>query len=273
MNPTTIAGIILGVGLIVSSIAVTADSPYIFLSLPGLLIVFGGTLAATLVSYPLREVLGVFKTIWTVFRNENLYAEHDPQELVAVSRQIINADIRGAERSIEGIQNPFLRTGVQLVLDNTPANEIVELLEWRIYKLKTKEAAEAQIYHSMAMYAPAFGMLGTLVGLVNMLYTMGGAPMEEIGINMGLALLTTFYGVILANLFLKPVAIKFERRTEERVLLMNTIMEGVLLLARGHNPSYIREFLHTFVEQNKDELRSASIKDSKHSPKSKGHEG
>jgi len=97
-------------------------------------------------------------------------------------------------------------------------------------------------------------MLGTLVGLVNMLHGMGSSSMTEIGVDMAFALLTTLYGVVLANMFFKPIAIKFERRTERRVQLMNMILEGILLVARGRSPGYIREYLSTFFAHVEDEL-------------------
>lgn len=254
MNPSTIIGMIGGILLVALSIALTAQDATAFLNLPGMVVVVGGTLAATLLSYPLKEVLRVFKTFIVVLRNEKLYAEDDQRELVVVARHWFHGDIQAIEREMDKIKNPFLKTGVQAIIDNIPADEIAELLEWRILKLKAREAAEAQIYRSMAMFAPAFGMLGTLIGLINMLHGMEGADFERIGVNMGLALLTTLYGVALANLLLKPIAIKFERRTEQRVILMNTIMEGILLLARGHPPAYIREYLRTFFAQYEDEL-------------------
>lgn len=121
--------------------------------------------------------------------------------------------------------------------------------------MKIRERAEAQIYRTMAVFAPAFGMLGTLVGLVNMLQGMGDSNMAKIGADMAFALLTTLYGVALANLFFKPIAIKFERRTERRVQLMNMIREGVLLIAKGRSPAYIREYLTTFFAHVEDELK------------------
>lgn len=259
MNPSTLIGMIGGILLIVLSIALTAQDAGAFLNFPGLAVVIGGTLAATLLSYPLKEVLRVFKTFIMVLRNERLYAEDDQRELVVVARHWFHGDLTAIEKELDKIKNPFLRTGVQLIIDDTPADEIAELLEWRILKLKTRESAEAQIYRTMAMYAPAFGMLGTLIGLINMLHGMDGAEFERIGVNMGLALLTTLYGVVLANLLFKPIAIKFERRTEQRVILMNMIMEGVLLLARGHTPAYIREYLRTFFAHYEDELRMPAV--------------
>lgn len=255
MNPSTVIGMVGGMVLILLSILLTAQDASAFLNLPGLVVVLGGTLAATLLSYPLKEVLRVFRTFHVVLRNERLYAEEDQHELVMVARHWFQGDLVAVEKELDKIKNPFLRTGIQMIIDDVPADEIAELLEWRILKLKTRETAEAQIYRSMGMYAPAFGMLGTLIGLINMLHGMGGAEFERIGVNMGLALLTTLYGVALANLLFKPIAIKFERRTEQRVILMNVLLEGVLLLARGHTPAYIREYLNTFFASYEDELR------------------
>merc|ERR1712098_693853 len=101
------------------------------------------------------------------------------------------------------------------------------MLRWRIARLKAREHAEAQIFRTMATYAPAFGMIGTLVGLVNMLEVMDAGDLEVIGPRMAVALLTTFYGILLANLVFKPIAVKLERRTEERLITMNIVLEGI----------------------------------------------
>jgi len=254
MNPSTILGMMGGFALVLLAVVLTAQDATAFLNLPGLAVVLGGTLAATLLAYPLREVLRVFRTFIVVLRNEKLYAEEDLKELVTVARYWFKGDLAAIENELVKVRNPFLRNGVQMIIDDTPADEISELMQWRIARLKAAETAEAHVYRTMAMFAPAFGMLGTLIGLINMLHGMEGDDFNRIGVNMGLALLTTLYGVALANLLFKPIAIKFERRTEQRVVLMNIIMEGVLLMARGHTPAYIREFLSTFAANYSDEL-------------------
>ncbi|MGM0593754.1 MAG: motility protein A [Pseudomonadota bacterium] len=254
MNPSTLLGMLGGITLVVVAVILTAQDSAAFLNLPGLAVVLGGTLAATLLAYPLKEVLRVFRTFAVVLRNEKLYADQDMKELVSVARFWFKGDLASIENQLAKLHNPFLKTGVQMIIDETPADEIAELMQWRIARLKAAEAAEAHVYRTMAMFAPAFGMLGTLIGLINMLHGMEGSDFERIGVNMGLALLTTLYGVALANLLFKPIAIKFERRTEQRVVLMNVILEGVLLMARGHTPAYIREFLRTFIANYADEL-------------------
>lgn len=255
MNLATVLGMIGGIILLAVTIALTADDYNAFWNLPGLGIVLGGTIAATLVSYPLHEVLRVFRVFIIVLRHERYYAKEDMEEIVAVSRQWFKGNLAAIETRLNEIRNPYLRMGIQLVIDDTPLDDILTLLQWRMTRLRAKETAEAQVFRTMAMYAPAFGMLGTLVGLINMLFGMEGSDFELIGVNLGIALITTFYGIILANLVFKPIAIKMERRTEQRVMLMNMVLEGITLMSKGRSPAYIRETLKSFMARYEDEIR------------------
>lgn len=259
MNPSTILGMLLGALIVTLGVLFTTKNPVDLLDLPSLLLVIGGTVAATLISYPLREVLRVFRVFMIVLRNETLYAKEDLQEIVRVSRKYFQGEIAAVEGELDKLHNPFLRMGVQLVIDGAPIEDIVELMQWRISRLKAREAAEAQIFRSMAMYAPAFGMLGTLLGLVNMLRGLQG-DFHTIGINLALAMLTTLYGIVLANLVFKPIAIKFERRTEKRVMQMNMVLEGVTLMAQKRSPSFIRLYLESLEAQHEDEIRDRPAK-------------
>lgn len=252
MNPSTALGLLLGAVIVVVGALLTAENPADLFDLPSLLIVIGGTVAATLISYPLREVLRVFRVFLIVLRNENMYAREDMEEIVRVSRQYFNGQVTALEDELDKLKNPFLRAGVQLVVDGAPVEDIVELLQWRIARLKAREAAEAQIFRSMAMYAPAFGMLGTLLGLVNMLQGLQ-SDFQTIGANMAVAMLTTLYGILLANLIFKPIAIKFERRTEQRVIQMNVVLEGITLMAQRRSPSFIRLYLESLQARHEDE--------------------
>lgn len=231
MNLSTLLGIACGALVLSLSFWLTVDTAAIFINLPGLLLVLGGTLAATLISYPLGEVLRIFRVIITVFRTEQRYGREDIEEIVRVARLWFRGELRPVENELERIHSPFLRTGVQLILDGTPLDDILDLMRWRLARLKARERNEAQLFRTMAMFAPAFGMTGTLLGLVNMLSDMGTASFERIGANMAVALVTTFYGVLLANLVFKPIAIKLERRTDRRVAIMTMVMEGVTLIS------------------------------------------
>ncbi len=190
-----------------------------------------------------------------MLRNETLYARDDILELENISRLWFRGEIQSVENALEKTKNPFLRTGVQLVIDNTPLQDIHELLQWRISRLKARESAEAQVFRTMASFAPAFGMLGTLLGLINMLFILGESDIATIGQHMGIALTTTFYGILLANLVFKPIAVKLERRTEQRLILMSMVLEGVSLISQKHSPSFIRETLKSFMVRYRDEIR------------------
>jgi chemotaxis protein MotA len=254
MNPSTLIGMVASVVLLVVVMIFAAEDPLLFIDLPGLGIVLVGTMAATFMSYPLKEVLRVFKLIQTVIRNEQLYTQKDIEELVDVSRLWIRDDPVAVEKALERVTNPFLRTGVQLVIERTPEEDILDLLQWRISRLRAKEAAEAQLFRVMASYAPAFGMIGTLVGLVNMMDILGTGDMVVIGGHLAVALMTTFYGILLANLVFKPVAVKLERRTEQRVVLMNMVMQGIAMMTAKRSPSLMRETLKSFVAHHEDEI-------------------
>jgi chemotaxis protein MotA len=254
MNPSTLIGMVASVFLLAVVLVFAADNPLLFIDLPGLGIVLFGTLAATFLSYPLQEVVRVFKLFGTVIRNERLYTQKDIEELVDISRLWIRDDPVAVEKALKRITNPFLRTGVQLVIERTPEEDILDLLQWRISRLRAQEAAEAQLFRVMASYAPAFGMIGTLVGLVNMMDILGTGNMVVIGGHLAVALMTTFYGILLANLVFKPVAVKLERRTEQRVVLMNMVMQGIAMMTAKRSPSLMRETLKSFVAHYEDEI-------------------
>lgn len=254
MNPSTFIGMVAGIAMLAIVLVFAAEEPTAFLNLPGLAIVLGGTLAATFISYPLSEVVRVFGLFRTVLRNERLYTQRDIEELIQISRLWMQGDVRAVEQAIKRVNNPFLRTGVQLVIDLTPEEDILDLLQWRISRLRAREHAEAQLFRVMAAFAPAFGMIGTLVGLINLMFVLEDGDLAVIGPHMAVALMTTFYGILLANLIFKPVAVKLERRTEQRVVLMNMILQGISMMCEKRSPALMRETLKSFMAHYEDEI-------------------
>jgi chemotaxis protein MotA len=254
VNPSTLIGMVASVALMAVILLFASDNPWNFIDAPSIAIVLGGTLAATFLSYPLSEVLRVFHLVGQVMRQDRLDTKNDIEELVGLSRLWIQGDLQAVEKSLALVTNPFLRTGVQLVIDRTPEEEIIDLLQWRIAHLRQREAAEAQLFRVMASYAPAFGMLGTLLGLINLMDLVGDGDMTAIGSQLAIALVTTFYGVLLANLVFKPIAVKLERRTEQRLVLMNMVLEGISMMCVGRSPALMRETLKAFVAQFDDEI-------------------
>jgi len=254
MNPSTLIGLAIGAVTLVAAVAYSASDPSLYFNLPGLAVVIGGTCAALFISYPLREIVRVFGLMRTVLRSERQREQKDIDELVALSELWMNHDVHKVEEALKKVSNPFLRTGVQLVIDNTPEDQIIELLQWRIARLRAREHAEAQMFRVMAGFAPAFGMLGTVVGMVNLMAVMGDGDVAAIGRHMAVAMTTTFYGILLANLVFKPVAVKLERRTEQRLVVMNMVLQGISLMCDRRGPAVVRETLKSFMAHYEDEI-------------------
>jgi len=254
MNPSTLIGIVVALATLATALAFSAADLALYINLPGLVVVLGGTCAALFISYPLREIVRVFALVRTVFRSEQLDSRRDIDELVAMAQLWMNDDVHKVEQALHKVSNPFLRTGVQLVIDHTPEDQIIELLQWRIARLRAREHAEAQMFRIMAGFAPAFGMLGTLVGLINLMTVLGSGDMVLIGQQLAVALMTTFYGILLANLVCKPIAVKLERRTEQRLMLMNMVLQGIAMMCARRGPAVVRETLNSFMMHFEDEV-------------------
>jgi chemotaxis protein MotA len=195
----------------------------------------------------------VLRSIPTLLREEPApTTDRDFDQLLRFAARYRVASIRNAESEIGRINNGFVRAGLQQVVDRAPEQELDKSLRWRLSSVYRREQARVQIINTMAIFAPAFGMLGTLFGLVNMLSGLGESGLQEIGGSMAFAMITTVYGIIAANLLFKPLAIKMERRTNMRLMQMKTLMEGILMIYHKRHPAQIRDVLesmqHTATE-------------------------
>lgn len=244
----TLLGVTIGVALMTGAAAWMAGDATWLVNVPGLLIVIGGVFVATLGSFSGNEVVQALRMLAVPLRNEQDYLEEDFSEIENMARLWYSMRFKDAERAILNIKSPFLKLGVQLVIDNMPPEDIKGILEWRIERLRAKEYGEAHVFRAMGSYAPAFGLLGTLMGLASMLSNMKPGNLGEMGAGLAVALVTTFYGLVLANLVFKPMATKLERRTEQRVASLNLIMGAISLLHKRKSPAYIKETLHSLNE-------------------------
>lgn len=229
MNIATLLGIVFGVGILTVATYFSTATPMVFVNLPGLAIVVGGTAAATLICFSLREVARVFRTFLLALGREELPIGVYIKEIVELAR---TASAKGAihlERSLPGIENQFLKQGVQMLVDGYSRQEIEEILTTALEQHYEQEMSSAGVYRTMAKLAPAFGIIGTLIGLIGMMQSME-ADIRNLGPSMATALTTTLYGVFLANMIFLPIAIKVEKRIEERVILMSVIRDGILFI-------------------------------------------
>lgn len=252
MDFATILGIIAGTTLIIMGISGLTKDFKMFWDVSSILIVVGGSFASTMISFSMKEVVGLLGSIMAVFKREKEKMADEVEAIVALA-PIARKSMQELEKTLETVKNPFLRDGLQMVIDGYSADEIRDILNTRIENRTLRERAEANVLRTMGKYSPAFGMIGTLIGLVVMLYGMGAIstqgkdPMEVLGKGMGAAIITTFYGTIMANLIFNPMAVKFEARVERRNIMQAMLIEGVLLIQARKHPLIVREKLNSFL--------------------------
>ena len=255
MNISTVLGIVLSFVLIGVAAVLSTENVALLWNPLGLLIVLGGTVAASMIAFPMKEVLRVFRIFWIVLKNEKLYIQSDVAELARITRALQGTGFAQLEKAVQTVANPFLRLGLELVVDGASPAQISNILTYRIEKLRAREQSEANVFRGMAAFAPALGMVGTLLGLVNMLTELGG-DIAVMGVNLAVALMTTLYGVLAANVLFKPVAMKLEHRTQQRVEVMNLVLEGVLLVEQRRSPTMVKETMAAYLKEHSDELSS-----------------
>jgi chemotaxis protein MotA len=224
-----------------------ADQSNYLLNFPGLVIVVGGTFLTTILSQSLEKVQHLFRRIPEIVRESPIEGWEESETLLQLCNWYRRGNIRVAERMVDSLNEPVFRYGAELILDRNGRNDITRLLRWKIATLREAKAAEIQIVRTMGAFAPAFGMLGTLFGLVKMLYGLGDSGLAEIGSTMGFAMTTTVYGLIIANLIFKPLAIRMERSARYHSAWLNVQFEAILMVYDKQNPTMIREYLEGFL--------------------------
>lgn len=251
MNLATIIGFISGLIMLVYATYSSTDSAAIFFNLPGLAIVLGGVTASLFICYPLKDVARVISLFFVALKREDLPIGNYIHEIQFLARQAASKGTMKLEGELNTIENYFLQDGLQMLVDQRSTEEIKKILGTRIENTYNREMKEAEIFRMAAKLAPAFGLNGTLIGLIAMLQTMGAGSFDQLGPGMAVALTTTFYGVILSNLVFQPVAVKVERRIEERCLLMEIIMEGVLLIQAKTPAAIVLDKLKSYLPPRK----------------------
>ncbi len=229
----------------------------LFVNFPGLLIVIGGTLLTTILSQSYEKVYALIKQLPQMLKSSPIMGWADSEALLQIADWYRRGNLRIADRMVESLHEPILHYGAELIMDRNGREDIIRLLRWRIGTLHEKDIAEVQIVKTMATFAPAFGMLGTLFGLVRMLYSLGDSGLDEIGMTMGFAMTTTVYGLIAANILFKPLAIKLERQAKMRHAWLNVQFETILMIYDKKHPILIQEYLTAFLGDPPDEQSTA----------------
>ena len=255
----TLIGLLAGVGIVTVGIIAGGGNIYWFMNFNSLLIVVGGTFAATMVNLPIKAVSNVFNILKNVFKGEDYDYGGVIDEIVQKATKARKDGLLSLESDIPKIRDGFFKNGIELAINERDAKRLRTFLNLEMNNIHSRHIAGQELFLYMASYAPAFGMLGTVLGLIIMMNNFASGDNQgdisfsvaerfaELLSGMGLPLITTFYGVFFANMIFLPVGGKLKRRSENEMMLKNIVVEGIISIHAREHPVLIREKLMTFV--------------------------
>ncbi len=253
----TIFGIIVGITINpgqtpMFSFSFAPDSLWNFFDLSSILIVVGGTLAVVIACYP-KLAKSFPKHIKIMLRAKAFDPAVYVEQLVELAQIARKNGLLALEEKANDQTDPFFKQAIMLIVDANDPDRVRSILENDIEQTSARHQEVVAMYERGSNAAPAFGMIGTLIGLINMLKGLDGADMDSLGPDMSVALITTFYGSFLAHVIFNPIAANLTARDEEEVLCRQIIVEGIMAIQSGENPKFLRERLMTFMNQKQRE--------------------
>ncbi len=242
MDLATLGGFLCGFGLVIGSIFIGPE-PGNFIDIPSIMIVIGGTLSAVMICFPFAEVRQAFSAGMKAFVSK----ETPASEVVATMVRIAEISRRQGIIALEKIQtnNPILKKATQLIADSADPDLIHATVSIEIISMKKRHNIGISVFTRLGSLAPAMGMVGTLIGLVQMLANL--ADPNAIGPAMAVAILTTFYGALISNLLFLPLAGKLKAKSMQEELLLHIIFEGAKSILENNNPRLVYEKLSSFL--------------------------
>ena len=257
----TLIGLLAGLGIILIGIIQSGGKLYWFFNFNSLLIVLGGTFAATMVNLPLRAVGNIFNVLQNVFRGEDYDYIGIIEEIVQKAQKARKDGLLSLEADLPMMRDGFFKNGIELAINERESSRLRTFLNLEMNNISSRHVAGQEMFLYMASYAPAFGMLGTVLGLIIMMnnFSSGSDGMEitasydvaerfaDLLSGMGLALITTFYGVFMANMIFLPIGGKLKRRSENEMMLKSIVVEGIISIHAREHPILIKEKLMTFA--------------------------
>jgi chemotaxis protein MotA len=251
-------GLLVGLGGIIAGLVLEGGSVVEILQPTAALIVFGGTLGATLISQPLPTVWGAARQFVSIFSESRHNLDEVIDEVVNLAQQARRNGIISLEKQLSDIPDRFMRKAVTLAVDGTESKDLREIMEVEIYQESARREAEAKVLEAAGGYAPTIGIIGAVLGLIQVMKHLEN--IEEVGHGIAVAFVATLYGVGIANIVLLPGAKRMASRIERVAVRKELMLEGVICLTEGLNPRLIRFKLGGYLDVDKqtdDELGGA----------------
>ena len=248
MEIGSIAGIALGFTFIFLSVLITAGTPAgitAFIDAGALMVVLGGSIASGLISVKLKNMITALKAFAVIFKPPALDPASAIDTVVRLANTARKEGVLALEESAANMDDAFLKKGIMLIVDGTDPELVKGIMETELGYTGDRHEGIAGFYNTMGTFAPAWGMIGTMIGLVLMLGDLDDP--DNLGPMMAIALITTFYGCVFANIFFSPVAAKLQDISKEEMLYRTVMVEGMLSIQAGENPRIIEEKLKSFL--------------------------
>jgi chemotaxis protein MotA len=259
LDLATVIGIVLALFAIAFSAYVgKVDVSILFTRYEAFVLVFAGTIAATMISFPMKTFLRGLRTGFAMAFTEPQYHEHEIiANLVTFAEKARREGLLALENEAAELDDEFMRKGIQLVIDGRDADIIRKILETEVLFVQERNAKAESVLMTMGGFSPTLGIIGTVLGLIAMLSKLGdtssGSVTGSIGIATAEAFVATFFGISLANLLWLPLGAKVKERNGQLLLLREIMIEGILSIQAGDNPRLLEEKLHAFLDPNERE--------------------
>ncbi|MEK6704576.1 MAG: MotA/TolQ/ExbB proton channel family protein [Bdellovibrionota bacterium] len=260
MNISSLFGLLFGIGVMYSSLTATTSNMSFFLDYHGILIVCGGTAAAASISFPISEVISLFKVfLLRVLGRQKIDFQAVISQLLELNKKAA-IGLSAINEALPGVKHEFLREATTMVATGVlTESEIRNALEQRIKTTEAMYMREANMFRTIGRFPPAFGLLATTLGMIAVLQKIGEPDSQKlIGPAMSVGLIGTLYGLALANLIFLPIAENLTERTQEEITLRRMIVEGALMLKAQVNPMTLRESLNSFLLPKNRVVRKAA---------------
>lgn len=246
MDITTLLGLLVGFGALIASVFIEGGELSALVNISGAVIIFGGTLGATLVSFPQRTVMKLPKLITLAFKGQDLSPEKLIDFFTELASQARREGLLSLEERAQAIEDPFLRKGIMLVVDGVDPSMVREILRAERESMAHRHQEGYSMLEAMGGYAPTMGIIGTVMGLVHVLSRLEDP--SQLGAAIAVAFIATLYGVMTANLIWLPLASKLKKRSEAEMFLREIMTEGILAIQAGHSPQIVGEHIRAFIE-------------------------
>lgn len=261
---SSIIGLFLGVMIVYYAVINIGENSAVYLNMLSIIIVFGGSFSVAIITYGLKNTFKLISIYFKAFSTAKYTSSKAVEVLVKTSN-----DLYFSKKSIQEIRDgdlhPFVSDGLRLIHNKIEENKLKKILFTMLQKRHEHHESTVEKLHTLAKYPPAFGMMGTVIGLVDVLNKINSAEnIAQIGPSMALALITTLYGIFLSNYIIQPIADNLHARGQEDIRIREIIAEGLLLLAKNENPVYVREILMGHLMPIERDSITAQLQDKEH---------